>query len=169
MSNVEAVRARSSCGRRGTRRTADRTCNRIHALSILIVGRREHARSATVRGKAVFGCPHRALSKESSAQQGITSDSSDSRTSRIGSQSSSRAAGSTGDDAVMLLRNARPGSWRRNWASRSSRSISPPASTICSSLSTLQAATTSPNSRLRRVRWGRTSFRRASVGRALRL
>src|SRR5262245_59920421 len=35
----------------------------------------------------MFGLPHRALSRESSAQQGITSDSSDSRTSRIGSKS----------------------------------------------------------------------------------
>jgi hypothetical protein len=34
----------------------------------------------------VFGLPHRALHRESSAQQGITSDSSDSRTSRIGSK-----------------------------------------------------------------------------------
>src|SRR5262249_19591362 len=34
----------------------------------------------------MFGLPHRALSRESSAQQGITSDSSESRTSRIGSK-----------------------------------------------------------------------------------
>src|SRR6266403_1548925 len=43
-------------------------------------------KATAVRRKAVFGCPHRALLKrESSARQGITSDSSDSRTSRIGS------------------------------------------------------------------------------------
>jgi Transposase domain (DUF772) len=34
---------------------------------------------------AMLGCPHGALRRESSAQQEITSDSSDSRTSRIGS------------------------------------------------------------------------------------
>src|ERR1700747_2335666 len=44
-------------------------------------------KATAVRRKAVFGCPHRALLKrESSARQGITSDSSDSRTSRIGSK-----------------------------------------------------------------------------------
>src|SRR5262249_32964504 len=44
-------------------------------------------KATAVRPKAVFGCPHRALLKrESSARQGITSDSSDSRTSRIGSK-----------------------------------------------------------------------------------
>jgi hypothetical protein len=44
-------------------------------------------KATAVRRKAVFGCPHRALLKrESSARQGITSDSSDSRTSRIGSE-----------------------------------------------------------------------------------
>src|SRR5262249_6578197 len=44
-------------------------------------------KATALRRKAVFGCPHRALLKrESSARQGITSDSSDSRTSRIGSQ-----------------------------------------------------------------------------------
>src|SRR5262245_41913552 len=37
----------------------------------------------------MFGLPHRALSRESSAQQGITSDSPDSRTSRIGSHAPS--------------------------------------------------------------------------------
>jgi hypothetical protein len=36
----------------------------------------------------MLGCPHGALLCESSAQQGITSDSSDSRTSRIGSYTS---------------------------------------------------------------------------------
>src|SRR5262249_1007836 len=45
-------------------------------------------KATALRRKAVFGCPHRALLKrESSARQGITSDSSDSRTSRIGSKS----------------------------------------------------------------------------------
>jgi hypothetical protein len=34
----------------------------------------------------MIGCPHGALLRESGAQQGITSDSSDSRTSRIGSK-----------------------------------------------------------------------------------
>jgi len=43
-------------------------------------------KAASIRGLAVFRCPHRALSRESSAQQGITSDSSDSRSFRIGSQ-----------------------------------------------------------------------------------
>src|SRR5262245_60507930 len=38
----------------------------------------------------MFGLPHRPLSRESSAQQGITSDSSDSRTSRIGSKDNAR-------------------------------------------------------------------------------
>jgi len=42
-----------------------------------------------VRGAAMIGCPHGALLRESGAQQGITSDSSDSRTSRIGSESPS--------------------------------------------------------------------------------
>src|SRR5262249_44585541 len=44
-------------------------------------------KATAVRRKAVFRCPHRALLKrESSARQGITSDSSDSRTSRISSK-----------------------------------------------------------------------------------
>jgi hypothetical protein len=43
-------------------------------------------KAAAVRGYAVFRLPHRALlQKESSAQQGITSDSFDSRSFRIGS------------------------------------------------------------------------------------
>jgi hypothetical protein len=48
-------------------------------------------KTIAVRCAAVFGCPHGVLHCESSTQQGITSDSSDSRTSRIGSQLRSQA------------------------------------------------------------------------------
>ncbi len=40
--------------------------------------------AVAVSSATMFGCPHGALLRESSAQQGITSDSSESRTSRIG-------------------------------------------------------------------------------------
>src|SRR5262249_45411690 len=62
-------------------------------------------KATAVRRKAVFGCPHRALLKrESSARQGITSDSSDSRTSRIGSKAYNQNAEAM--DAFKKLRRA---------------------------------------------------------------
>src|SRR6476619_1899378 len=65
------------------------SCGRNHRLHDRPFGISQITRitkAAAVRGKAVFGLPHRALSKESSAQQGITSDSFDSRSFRIGSE-----------------------------------------------------------------------------------
>ncbi len=44
------------------------------------------AKATAVGNSAMFGCPHRALLRELSAHQRITSDLADSRTSRIGSQ-----------------------------------------------------------------------------------
>ena len=53
-----------------------------HSLSVKSLGNAGPA----VRGAAMIGWPHEALLRESGAQQAITSDSSDSRTSRIGSK-----------------------------------------------------------------------------------
>src|SRR5215203_5525962 len=66
-----------------TSRRRNHRCND----SPLIVGQIARITQAVaLRSAAMFGCPHGALLRESSAQQGITSDSSDSRTSRIGSK-----------------------------------------------------------------------------------
>src|ERR1700675_3359451 len=51
------------------------------------------ANAATIACNAVFGFPHRALLEESSAKQGITTDSHDSTSSWIGSKSRSKKNG----------------------------------------------------------------------------
>src|SRR5438045_9296747 len=63
------------------------SCRWDHGLHNRPLGIAQIARvtkAIAVRGNAVFGLPHRALSRESSAPQLITSDSPDSRTSRSG-------------------------------------------------------------------------------------
>jgi hypothetical protein len=69
------------CGRVARRR--DHRCDKC-PFGIGQIARITNA--VAVRSTAMFGCPNGALPRESSAQQGITSDSSDSRTSRIGSK-----------------------------------------------------------------------------------
>src|SRR5262245_1987620 len=64
--------------------------------------------AAAVRGTAMFGCPHRALLRESSAQQGITSDSSDSRTFRIGSKTTEYPKEIAAAEQVEFLKQLSP-------------------------------------------------------------